>query len=392
MYMQNENSPKKEIIKKVSSGGFIFYRDKVTFQVYVLLIQHTNGEIWIPNGKLEGNETQIDAAFREIKEEVGFDYDQLKYIDLCATDSYSYDMDETHIMNKDLFINVFSVENKIEPNPTDWKDLAAVNWYTYTEALEVIAFNKKELEIAYGMFIKSINQVNRLVTIGIEKIKSQIQLLPCASNISAIYLYGSIYKEIHRADIHDTDMTIVIKDDTVDISELFDLLHTYFEQMDFHLYTETEIEHDLSFFTRGFVVEYITKGLCIYGDNILEKYNTSVSKEKYRQSIFIRSMEYVQLVRRVYYSFDHNFDYKISYLKKYTTRLARCVILMKGYATWDELERLTPNQILRILYDNKHLSLEYSIYKNDLEKPIEYYYRILCEIATSLHTLRKDLF
>src|SRR3989344_9287200 len=128
---KKETGSQKEIVKKVSSGGFIFYMDKETFCVYVLLIKHSNGEIWIPKGKLEPEESQIDAAFREIKEEVGIEYDQLRYIDLCATDSYSYDLDDKHILFKELFINVFSVESKLNPNPTDWHDLESVDWYSY---------------------------------------------------------------------------------------------------------------------------------------------------------------------------------------------------------------------------------------------------------------------
>jgi 8-oxo-dGTP pyrophosphatase MutT (NUDIX family) len=154
----------KEVVKQVSSGGFIFYMDKVNASVHVLLIKHKNGEVWIPKGKLENEESQIDAAFREIKEEVGIGYEQLKYIDFCATDSYSYELDDKRTLFKQLYINVFSVENKIAPAPTDWHDLESADWYTYHEALKIIAFNKPELEQAYCIFIKSVNQPNRLTT------------------------------------------------------------------------------------------------------------------------------------------------------------------------------------------------------------------------------------
>ena len=160
---KKESGSQKEIVKKVSSGGFIFYMDKETFCVYVLLIKHSNGEIWIPKGKLESEESQIDAAFREIKEEVGIEYDQLKYIDLCATDSYSYDLDEKHTLFKELYINVFSVENKLTPTSADWNDASkkidSAEWYTYRDALNVISFNKVELGRAYDIFIKSGNWI-----------------------------------------------------------------------------------------------------------------------------------------------------------------------------------------------------------------------------------------
>lgn len=392
---KKETGLQKEIVKKVSSGGFIFYMDKETFCVYILLIKHSNGEIWIPKGKLEPEESQIDAAFREIKEEVGIEYDQLKYIDLCATDSYSYDLDEKHTLFKELYINVFSVENKLAPTSADWNDvnkkIESAEWYTYRDALNVITFNKTELKRAYNIFIKSVNQVNRLVNIAVEKISADISKFPCASNITCIFLYGSIYKKIHKADIHDTDMTIVIKDDKVDITPLLVFLEKYFENLDFHIYTNAEIKNDLSFFTREFVLEYVTKGLCIYGKDILHEQYKKVTKEQYIESIFIRSVEYLQLVRKVYYSNNHSFEYKLAYLKKYATRLARCIILIKGYALWDELERMPPDQIISLLFKKKHLPQEFKIEAKDSKMSLGYYYRLFCYIGNNLHEIRRNL-
>jgi hypothetical protein len=60
--MSDTSIQTKEVVKQVSSGGFIFYMDKVNASVHVLLIKHKNGEVWIPKGKLENEESQIDAA------------------------------------------------------------------------------------------------------------------------------------------------------------------------------------------------------------------------------------------------------------------------------------------------------------------------------------------
>ena len=382
----------KELVKKVSSGGFIFYLDKKNSAVSVLLIKHTNGEVWIPKGKLELGENQIDAAYREIKEEVGIEYDQLRYIDLCATDSYSYDLDEKQVMFKELFINVFSVETKLTPHSTDCHDIESADWYHYSDALNVIAFNRPELKKAYEIFMKSTHQVNRLVDIAIEKIRSDILELPCADNITCLYLYGSIYKKIHKVDIYDTDMTIVVKDEKVDVSPLFLYLQKYFENIDFRLYTNKEIADNLSFYTREFVLEYVTKGLCVFGnDDILIDQYSNVTREQYIESIFIRSVEYLQIVRMVYYSNKYTHDYKLRHIKKYATRVARCIILMKGYAAWDELERMTPNQIIKMLSDRKYLSREFRKDVMDLELPLEFYFKLFCEISRNLHGIKQQL-
>ena len=97
------------------------------------------------------------------------------------------------------------------------------------------------------------------------------------------------------------------------------------------------------------------------------------------------------MVRKVYYSNSYNFDYKINYLKKYVIRLARCIILMKGYALWDELERMPPNQILSLLFEKKHLQKEFKVEVKGSEKSLEYYYRLFCDIGKNLHEIRRSL-
>lgn len=143
----------KQIVKQVSSGGFIFFEDKKDSSIYVLLIENFKNEYWIPKGKLEPGETQIDAAFREIEEEVGFNRSQIKYIDYCDSLTYRYDLDEERTLSKHLYINVFEAANQFAPNPTDWNDLKSVAWYSYENALATISFTRDILEKAHGMFI-----------------------------------------------------------------------------------------------------------------------------------------------------------------------------------------------------------------------------------------------
>jgi 8-oxo-dGTP pyrophosphatase MutT (NUDIX family) len=145
----------KKIVKQVSSGGFIFYKDPKTAEIFVLLIKNLKDEYWIPKGKLEPGETQMEAGFREINEEVGFGSDKIKYIGFCGNFTYGYDLDETRKLIKDLFINVYEANEKHTPAPTDWNDLKSVDWHEYKEALSIISFTKDMLEKSYDIFIKS---------------------------------------------------------------------------------------------------------------------------------------------------------------------------------------------------------------------------------------------
>lgn len=145
----------KNIIKHVSSGGFIFHKNKENLSVSVLLIKNAKNEWWIPKGKLEVDESQLDAAFREISEEVGFDSNQLKHIELSNTFNYGYDLDDDNYLEKDLFVNIFECDEMYEPKPTDWNDLVAVEWMSYEDALSKISFTKDLLVEAYEKFIRS---------------------------------------------------------------------------------------------------------------------------------------------------------------------------------------------------------------------------------------------
>ena len=54
------------------SAGAILYTVKDN-EIYYLLIKDFNGNWGFPKGHLENGETNVDAALREIKEEVGID-------------------------------------------------------------------------------------------------------------------------------------------------------------------------------------------------------------------------------------------------------------------------------------------------------------------------------
>ena len=138
------NEAKVESIQ-VSSGGFIFFNKKDTRQVFVLLIKNRKGEFWIPKGKLEKNEDQLSAAFREIKEEVGFSKEQIKYIDFCYLDKYTYKEGEK-LLGKELYINIFEANEQYIPTPEDGEiDITNADWYEYENARDIISFNKNEL-------------------------------------------------------------------------------------------------------------------------------------------------------------------------------------------------------------------------------------------------------
>lgn len=138
----------------ISSGGFIFHKNKATGEVLVLLVRNKKGEYWIPKGHIEKNEDQIDAAFREIEEETGLKKEQLKYIDLLHLYKFSFTDDNGNSNTKEIYMNVFEALEKgniiLEQGETD---VRGVEWIIYEEALEkIMSYSKKELIKAREMF------------------------------------------------------------------------------------------------------------------------------------------------------------------------------------------------------------------------------------------------
>lgn len=158
-----ENDTKKMNTKfvghHVSSGGFIFHKNPQSDELYTLLIKNKKGEWWIPKGHIEENEDHVEAAFREIEEEVGLKREQLKYIGLCHLYKFSFIDDQGYSNTKEIYMNVFMATDihgltMEQNNTTDIRDVA---WIPYGEALEVImSFSKNELVKAreiYELFL-----------------------------------------------------------------------------------------------------------------------------------------------------------------------------------------------------------------------------------------------
>ena len=138
----------------VSSGGFIFYKDKKRGELFVLLTKNKKNEYWIPKGHIEEGEDQVSAAFREIEEEVGLNKKQLKYIDFCHLYIFSFIDDNGNPNTKEIYMNVFEVSEKhdlkVEQGETDIRD---GEWFEYSKALETImSFSKNELIKAKEIF------------------------------------------------------------------------------------------------------------------------------------------------------------------------------------------------------------------------------------------------
>jgi hypothetical protein len=224
--------------------------------------------------------------------------------------------------------------------------------------------------------------------LAIDNLKNEISRLRCGDNVACFLLYGSIFEKKEK--INDTDIIVVLKDISLNSDELSDFIFRKFHNPDFHLYSLDEVDNNLSFFTREYVLEYLAKGVSLYGENIFQKKFAEITKSQYLESILIRSIEHVQMVRKVYFSQKHTPEYKLSYVKKYSIRVARNILLFRGISDYVSLDALSPDQILELLKKNNLLTSKNDSFENSANS-LEHYYRIFCDISVNLINCKKEL-
>ncbi len=137
----------------ISSGGFIFYMDAAATEPLVLLIKNKKGEFWVPKGHIEENENDVDAAFREIEEEVGLKRAQLRHLGLCHLHTYSFVNEARQPCTKEVYLHVFHALEKPEVSVERTSEIVDGEWTPYTEALhKIIPFSRNELIRAKAIF------------------------------------------------------------------------------------------------------------------------------------------------------------------------------------------------------------------------------------------------
>ena len=181
------------------------------------------------------------------------------------------------------------------------------------------------------------------------QLHDDISSLSCRENLVSVLIYGTT---VNSSDIaNDLDVVIVARKINSSLRTLFELLYSKFKNLDFNVYSEEEFFNNLSYYTRGFKLEYLAKGFCIYGINIFEQEYKKVDKYSYRQSILIRSIEHLQIVRQKYFSASFDPDQKFRCFKKYFLRISKNILLFKGVCDHSSVNNMTDSEIMENLFD-----------------------------------------
>lgn len=129
------------------SAGAIIYTLKENNILY-LLIKDFHGNYGFPKGHLENNETEVQAAIREIKEEVGL----VVNIDTKFREELNYIMPDGKEKKSIYFLSEY--ENQIPVRQPE--EVEEILLLPYEEALDIITFdNMKEVLIKADKYIKN---------------------------------------------------------------------------------------------------------------------------------------------------------------------------------------------------------------------------------------------
>ena len=138
--------------KEKSCGAVVFKKGKDGVKYLIL---HYEAKHWdFPKGKVEPNETEEEAATREIKEETGID--DIKFVDgFRQTVSYFYRKDE-EVIHKEVI--VFLAETETEEVKLSSEHIG-YSWMSFENAYKRLTFNNsKEVLKKADEFLKGVNK------------------------------------------------------------------------------------------------------------------------------------------------------------------------------------------------------------------------------------------
>lgn len=140
----------------VSAGAYIFHRDAVSGAVSVALIKNKKGEWWIPKGHVESWETELEACYREVEEEVSIKKDNLIFVGFLENYKFDFLDAEGNPNTKEIHTFVLEANEMIDMDTEHGgNDVKNAKWFKYDEAvLTIMSYSKDQLERAYLIFIK----------------------------------------------------------------------------------------------------------------------------------------------------------------------------------------------------------------------------------------------
>lgn len=138
-------------MKEKSCGAVVYKIEKD--ELLFLLVRQNDGIYSFPKGHVEANETEIETALREIKEETNLDVDidsNFKHVITYFIDRISVWKDAVYFVGTPKTFNLKNQEGEI----------IECNWYTYEEVLEKLEFDNIK-EVFYKAYDYIVNNIDK---------------------------------------------------------------------------------------------------------------------------------------------------------------------------------------------------------------------------------------
>lgn len=132
---------KTKIKREFSAGGVVYRRDPSTSsgqETLWLVVKPLGSEKWrLPKGWIEPGESSLEAARREVREEVGIEVEVLGKI---GTEKYFFVQDKQKILKTVVF---YLMEYLQEAQTGFSWETEAIDWLSYEKAQKRLAFEKE---------------------------------------------------------------------------------------------------------------------------------------------------------------------------------------------------------------------------------------------------------
>ena len=114
-----------------SCGSVVFHNDKV------LIIEHNYGHIAFPKGHVEENESEMETAIREVKEETGID------IEIVSDKRYILEYSpKNNVLKEVVYFIGKKVGGELKPQ---FEEVASCYFVDKNKAIDLITFDKDKL-------------------------------------------------------------------------------------------------------------------------------------------------------------------------------------------------------------------------------------------------------
>jgi len=148
-------------MKKVISAGGVVLR-KNNNQVEIALIKDPYGRFALPKGHLEKEETNEEAAIREVKEEMGCEKVKIiKYLDKIEyffKDPYGRDGKKGELIKKEVYYYLMEVAPDEKCIPQKDEGIEEIVWVSTEEAIKISDY-KNNLPL-FKKVIKEIKNIS----------------------------------------------------------------------------------------------------------------------------------------------------------------------------------------------------------------------------------------